>query len=543
MFKTKTAKILAVVAVFLLIIFSWVLIKDAQKKRAAEMPPNNGLENPFGKDESENDLQGSSNTETDSDISNNIPPEIIPIAPGSPVTIIENNPLLKKLSDKAVAGFTFIKDERIIEEELGTTPDAGIVEVYDFSGYKTVRFGDNADEITAIKTVLNRQTPSPGLVINTNYDTDMKNAAIDFQNRNGLTGDGVIGPKTYAKLNIFQGITTFSPVKKPKNIEIVEMVRFVEKGSGLMFDKAVRKQEEVKAITTNPIPKIVEAFFDNTGKKLIMRYLKDDVIQTYLVNLAFREIPVDATKEERDAISKTATVSGEFMPENIKTVSVSKDKKNLFYLNPVSGGVAGITYAFATKAKKQIFDSALTEWNADYGSDIKINLTTRASGLVDGYAYIIDTKTSAFTKTLGGMKGLTTLLSPDGKKIIYAVNEGNKISTFLVDISTSKTSQVSPSAFPEKCVWKKDSTKVYCAAPVRSSDFLYPDDWYKGKITFDDALWMIDLSDMSGNIIYDFIAKNNQRIDATNLTLNQEEDYIGFINKKDGILWGFDLNR
>jgi hypothetical protein len=37
--------------------------------------------------------------------------------------------------------------------------------------------------------------------------------------------------------------------------------------------------------------------------------------------------------------------------------------------------------------------------------------------------------------------------------------------------------------------------------------------------------------------------KNNVHIDATNLTLNGAEDYLGFINKKDGILWGFDLAR
>ena len=51
------------------------------------------------------------------------------------------------------------------------------------------------------------------------------------------------------------------------------------------------------------------------------------------------------------------------------------------------------------------------------------------------------------------------------------------------------------------------------------------------------------MRDMSGNIIYDFISKNNEKIDAINLQLNSSEDYLGFINKKDGILWGFDLSR
>jgi hypothetical protein len=72
---------------------------------------------------------------------------------------------------------------------------------------------------------------------------------------------------------------------------------------------------------------------------------------------------------------------------------------------------------------------------------------------------------------------------------------------------------------------------------------LYPDDWYKGKTAFTDALWVIDTTDMTGNIVYDFMAKNKADIDATNLTLDDSTEYLSFINKKDGTLWGFDLAR
>ncbi len=537
----KLFKILGLIALFLLIIFSWVVIRDAQRKKILNTPTPTGLENPFGVSPDGEGFPRSG--EDDVDIGT---PDETPVTggtTGTSVIVVEDNPALKQLYTKPVAGFTFWNEERELPEELSTTPSASVVEVYDFSGYKTVRFGDKADEIVTIKTVLNRQTPSPGLIIDSNYDTDMKNAVVDFQNRNGLGGDGVIGPKTYAKFNSFQGITTFSSVKKPINTETVPMVRFVDAGSGIMSDQAIRKAEEVRKITTVSVPRVAEAFFDNTKNNVVMRYVKDNVIQTYVAKLTFAKIDPNLTWAEKEAITKIAEVTGEFLPENIDTVAMSRDKKSLFYMTRVGSGSAGLVYNFSSKTKKQVFDSPLREWLIDWGNDIKVNLTTKASGQALGYSFVLDTKTGSFSKTLGGANGLTTLMSPDGKKVLYAEATGGSLSTYVTELSTGKKTSISPSAMPEKCVWTRDSKAIYCAAPIKSVSFAYPDDWYKGKVSFSDALWMIDATDYVGNIEYDFKSKNGVDVDAMNLQLRDEEDYIGFINKKDGSLWGLDLSR
>jgi hypothetical protein len=44
----KTFKILAFVALFLLIMFTWVVVKDARNKRIAATPVSTGLQDPFG---------------------------------------------------------------------------------------------------------------------------------------------------------------------------------------------------------------------------------------------------------------------------------------------------------------------------------------------------------------------------------------------------------------------------------------------------------------------------------------------------------------
>lgn len=541
--NSKAFKILAFIALFLLIMFAWIVWKDARDKKILNIPPNTGLENPFGGSSSENDLP-STGKDTSSNGSNNgqdVPPTPAPETPN--VTIVETAPALRQLYDKPVAGFTFVTEDRIIPEPESATPTDGLVEVYDFSGYRTIRFGDKADEVVAIKTVLNRQTPSPALTINTEYDTDMKNAAVAFQNANGLPGDGVIGPKTYQKLNVLQGITSYTSTKKPDNVETVLMTRFVDVASGLISDRAIRKNEEKKSVTKTSVPRVVEAFFDSTGTNVVMRYLKGETIETYLGKLTFPKIDPNLTQEEKDKLPKTADISGEFLPENIKALSVSHDRKNLFYMAPATGGTIGLTYNFATKGKKQIFSTPLTEWIADFASDTKIGITTKASALVEGYAYTLDVKTGSMNKVIGKEKGLTTLMSPDGKKLLYAAFQGGTLRTFVYDMTKGTSNTISPTALPEKCVWTNDSKELYCLAPVRAMTGSLPDDWYQGSVSFDDALWNTELVSFNGNIVYDFATKSNQRLDGISPMLNAAQDYLLFKNKKDGTLWGYDLAK
>ncbi len=543
MYNTKAFKILAFIALFLLIIFSWVIWKDARDRKLQNVSENSGLTDPFGSGAGKNDLPSTGKDPNGSSGGNNGTDVPVVTTPVPEVTITETAPALRQLADKPIAGFTFVTEERIIPESDSATPAAGLVEVYDFSGYRTINFGEKADEIVAIKTVLNRQTPSPGLTVNTDYDTDMKNAVVAFQNANALPGDAVIGPGTYKKLNTMQGIGAYTSAAKKPTTETVLMARYIDMASGLVSDRAVRKSEDRVQVTKTSIPRVAEAWFDATGKSILMRYVKDDVIQTYLARLTFPTIDPKLTQEEKDKLPKTADISGEFLPEGIETLSVSRDKKNFFYMIPSGNGVAGLTYNFATKAKKQIYETPLHEWLADWGSEARVSITTKAAAEVPGYAYVLDAKTGVFSRFIGKEKGLTTLMSPDGKKLLYSVAGSAGLKTFILDTGKGTSLPVSPTTLPEKCLWMSDSKSLYCFAPVKGMTGTLPDDWYQGSISFDDALWDVDVLTGNGNIVYDFATKSGARIDAVMPMLNAAGDYFLFKNKKDGTLWGFDLAK
>jgi hypothetical protein len=95
---------------------------------------------------------------------------------------------------------------------------------------------------------------------------------------------------------------------------------------------------------------------------------------------------------------------------------------------------------------------------------------------------------------------------------------------------------------PEKCVWNKDSTILYCAVPRYITGTRYPDLWYQGEISFADDLWKIDVANnTTTNLVDSTSFKGGEEVDGIKLSLDENEDYLFFVNKKDSYLWGLRL--
>lgn len=93
----KLLKILGLIAAFLLIIFTWIVIKDAQKKKIQNTPTSTGIENPFGTSGGDVDLgseKDNSSNNTSSENENNSTSTI----PSTTVIIVEDNPVLKNFT-------------------------------------------------------------------------------------------------------------------------------------------------------------------------------------------------------------------------------------------------------------------------------------------------------------------------------------------------------------------------------------------------------------------------------------------------------------
>lgn len=329
---------------------------------------------------------------------------------------------------------------------------------------------------------------------------------------------------------------TASPITKSNAplTEFTPALKYVERATGNIYQTFADKIDERK-ITTNIIPQVYEAYFGNKGESVVMRYLKGN---TNTIESFVGALPKDILGGDT---TENTEIVGSFLPENISDLSISGDTQKMFYLFNSSNSVSGITADYLGDNKTQIFTSPFTEWLSLYPNSQTVTLTTKPSSNVPGYMYLLNPSKKNFVKVLGGINGLTTLTSPNGNLIAYS---DNKLSFKIYDISKSETISTGVKTLPEKCVWNNTNTYIYCAVPQFSATENLPDSWYQGETSFDDQIWTIDA--LTGNAIQtaDLIKlSNGEMIDAVKLSVDEGENFLFLINKKNSSLWELSLRQ
>jgi len=135
---------------------------------------------------------------------------------------------------------------------------------------------------------------------------------------------------------------------------------------------------------------------------------------------------------------------------------------------------------------------------------------------------------------LGDINGLTTLTSPNGKLILYG-DSSLSLNVYHTDTGTSDVLGIK--TLPEKCVWSNGGETLYCAVPKAAPGGTYPDSWYQGEISFADQLWRIDALTGNAAILADPSSLAGTDIDGIKLMLDEKDNYLFFVNKKDSFLW------
>lgn len=336
--------------------------------------------------------------------------------------------------------------------------------------------------------------------------------------------------------------------------EFAPALIYVEKATGNIFQTFVDKINE-KKFSDMTIENLYETYFGENGSVVISRYLKNiSVLNTQEIKTGWETImthlgllPKEILGADSLSLNK---IEGSFLPENITNISISPNTSKIFYLFNLKGGVVGTISLLVGVNKTQIFNSQFTEWLSQWPNENIITLTTKPSFFAEGYMYEINPNSyeNGLKKILGGINGLTTLTSPNGNLILYS---DNTLSLNIYNKETKESSALSVKTLPEKCVWSKINDVIYCAVPKFASGLLYPDVWYKGETSFSDDIWEIDVLSQNAKIILDPLSvkeetsfldnKNTEEIDGIKLALDENEDYLFFINKKDSYLWELKL--
>ncbi len=180
----------------------------------------------------------------------------------------------------------------------------------------------------------------------------------------------------------------------------------------------------------------------------------------------------------------------------------------------------------------------------EWPSSGKVAIRTKSSGLAQGIVYAIDLTTGDFQKIIKETYGLTVLWSPLGDKILFSEtdNRGKNLKLKIADLAKSTIQELNFVTLPEKCVWSQDNRTLFCAVPKTISTLAtLPDDYYKGLISLADDFWLINLDTQEKIQIFEAINEETMAYDAQQLLLSPLEDYLLFVNKRDGLLYSLEL--
>ncbi|TSC70548.1 MAG: Uncharacterized protein CEO12_269 [Parcubacteria group bacterium Gr01-1014_46] len=308
------------------------------------------------------------------------------------------------------------------------------------------------------------------------------------------------------------------------------IVRYIEKATGHIFEVELFSPRQGR-ISNTTIPQVYDAVWGNKNESLMARYLKEDdqTIDTYSLSI-------------KDTSTTTEnTISGIAFPVNLSDVSVFGN--SVFYLEKNSNSSYGYISTFSGSGKRLIWNSPLTELTSQYVNAKTVALTTKPEESTPGFLYFVDTSTGSIRNILQNILGLSALVNDNATEVLY-LNQGGRSDLYLYNLSTRANLKLTPSTFPEKCVWsKKDRTVVYCAVPRESVETNSLTLWYKGQIQLTDDIWKFDLKNNSSSITLDLSKESGETIDVIKPILSDSEQYLVFVNKRNNSLWSLDLSK
>jgi len=192
---------------------------------------------------------------------------------------------------------------------------------------------------------------------------------------------------------------------------------------------------------------------------------------------------------------------------------------------------------------QNVFQVRMKNINLDWiGSEIAFY--EKASGLTPSSLFLLNLLTKELTKVLSNTHGMTVKWSPQEDKILYSKtnSEGKNIGLYVILKDGSKEANIQTSTLAEKCVWSQDNRSIFCAIPKSiEADEILPDNFYRGSWVSDDEFWKINLETGERSILLEPWEKEEGAYDAVDLFPSPLEDYLFFVNKRDGLLYSIEL--
>ena len=322
-------------------------------------------------------------------------------------------------------------------------------------------------------------------------------------------------------------------------------VRWIDRGRGNILE-ARSDTLDIQTISNTLLPRVYTSVWNANLTAFVASLLPDNASAptTVYANLVKQSSPAStASSTPSSSFLTPYALKGSSLPDGIIGYAVSPRKNQVFFLIAENGGSAGYIASFDGTSMTKIFTTPLTQLNVDWPADNDIAITTKGAANAQGYLYLVDPKTGIWTKAIGPLPGFSAKVSHDAKyAIISAAGNANNMVTAIYDLQRGTDTDAVIRTLADKCAWGnfyKDL--VYCGVPSQQIAGTYPDDWYKGSVSFTDKIWQINAETGELHLVSSIVDQSDRVIDAFNLGLDPKDNYLFFMDKNDLSFWSLDL--
>lgn len=331
----------------------------------------------------------------------------------------------------------------------------------------------------------------------------------------------------FKDIESFSTSTATNTVSKKTILKNQAYIYFWDRSTGNIYENLASTTKPAR-ISNQVFPRAEEVYFTSPTTAFIRELNQNNEnIITSQVTL-FKET---ATSTLFSTTKKSISLIADL-------VSVSKETKKVFYF--LKGTGQGFVSNTDLSSVLKVLETEIKEWIPQYVNKTTLAATTKPSAYFKGYLFFINsTGTQDNQYILGDKYGFTTLVSPDGTKVLYNEIDKNLLETSIYDIKTKTTIRLTQATLVEKCTWSNDSKKIYCSIPQKLSLAPYPDVWYQGSTSFSDNIWSINPK--TGDFEIEIALQDQviQPIDGYNLKTSSDNKYILFQDKYTLSLWKY----
>jgi len=310
-------------------------------------------------------------------------------------------------------------------------------------------------------------------------------------------------------------------VLSPSIDESKQKIKYYSKENGNIY-RVNFNGTELSKISAANLAGIVSLIWSPDKNKVLGTFQQNDSIKKYLHDY----------QNGKDTVLNDSIGQAAWSPDGAKIAVQSYDS---------ASGTNTISTANADgNGLKAVFQTRLKDIILEWPTIDKISIKTPVSGLSDGLVLTVNPDDGTFKKIINGLFGLNIKWSPLGDKFIYSTtsSDGKNLNIFSASQNGENSKALRISTLVEKCVFSKDDRTIFCAVPQKlSGNAVWPDDYYKGLTSVSDQLFKINLDTGEKTLLFspDPAGKS---YDASNFFLSPQEDYLFFINRKDGMLYG-----